>query len=156
MSTILCTHEVLRTTIAALRHGGEYGEERVALWISGASTRALTAIEEVYEPNQVAEFDYFRLPSVAMRLLMKDLRSTRRRIAAQIHTHPRRAFHSDVDAEWAIIRHVGALSLVLPRFAKTTTPENFLTEVMTYEYSPTGEWVHCPNHGPDARVRIIA
>jgi hypothetical protein len=87
---------------------------------------------------------------------MDHLRSTRRRIVAQIHTHPGRAFHSEVDAEWAIVRHVGALSLVLPRFAVSTTPENFLDEVMTYEYSPAGDWDHCPNVGPGARVMVIA
>ena len=154
MSAIICKREVLQTTIAVLRRGGERGEERVALWLATAAPSKPASIVEVYEPDQVAEVDYFRLPPVSMRSLMDHLRSTRRRIVAQIHTHPGPAFHSEVDAEWAIVRHIGALSLVLPRFAVSTTPENFLEEVMTYEYSSGGDWNHCPNVGPDARIMV--
>lgn len=156
MSTVVCTPEALRKTIGALRRGGERGEERVMFWLSTAVVRTPAPIVEVYEPDQVAEVDYFRLPPASMQTLMNHLKSTRRRIVAQIHTHPGRAFHSDVDAKWAIVRHVGALSLVLPRFAVATTPENFLEEVMTYEYSPGGDWNHCPNVGASARVTVTA
>jgi hypothetical protein len=48
------------------------------------------------------------------------------------------------------------LSLVLPRFAIATTADNFLEEVMTYEYSPAGEWVHQPNVGHAARISVTA
>lgn len=156
MSVVICTLETLRATIDVLRRGGERGEERVALWLSTATPRTPAPIVEMYEPDQIAEVDYFRLPPATMRSLMNHLRATRRRIVAQIHTHPGRAYHSDVDAEWAIVRHVGALSLVLPRFAVTTTPENFLQQVMTYEYSPHGDWDHRPNVEPAARVLVTA
>ena len=156
MNAVICTRALLQTTIAVLRRGGERGEERVALWLSSAAHHKPAAIIEVYEPDQIAEVDYFRLPPVSMRSLLDHLRSTRRRIVAQIHTHPGRAFHSEVDAEWAIVRHVGALSLVLPYFAATTTFENFLEEVMTYEYSADGDWMHCPNGGLGARVKVTA
>lgn len=156
MSAVICTFETLRTTIDLLRRGGERGEERVALWLSTAIPRTPAPIVEIYEPDQTAEVDYFRLPPTTMRSLMDHLRATRRRIVAQIHTHPGRAYHSNVDAEWAIVRHVGALSLVLPRFAVTTTPANFLQQVMTYEYSSHGDWDYRPNVGPDARVLVTA
>lgn len=155
MSVITCTSEVLRATIDILRRGGSLREERVALLLASSSQRTPTPIVEVYEPDQETAIDYFRLPPAAMQALMQHLRQTRRRIAAQIHTHPGRAFHSEADAEWAIVRHVGALSLVLPHFAACTTPENFLEEVMTYEYGPTGVWELCPNHGLDARVQVV-
>ena len=154
MSGIVLSAVLLGETLDILHRGGERGEERVVLWLSTAAQRSPTPIVEVYEPDQVAAVDYFRLPSESMRALMGHLRSTRRRIVAQIHTHPGRAFHSDVDAEWAIVRHVGALSLVLPRFAATTTVDTFLDEVMTYAYMPDGEWRHHSNHGPDAKLRI--
>jgi hypothetical protein len=155
MSAIVCPRHILATTLAILRCGGERQQERVALWLSSAAPRSPAPIVEVYEPNQVADIDYFRLPPAAMRTLMDHLKSTRRRIVAQIHTHPGKAFHSDVDAEWAIIRHVGALSLVLPRFAVTTTPENFLEQVMTYTYTPRGDWEHCENAGPSRRIEVL-
>jgi proteasome lid subunit RPN8/RPN11 len=154
MTAIVLPPALLRETIDILRRGGLRQEERVALWLSTAAQRSPAPIVEVYEPAQIAAIDYFRLPPDSMRALMYHLRSTRRRIVAQIHTHPGRAFHSEVDAEWAIVRHVGALSLVLPRFAATTTAETFLDEVMTYAYTPEGEWRHHPNFGPEAQIRM--
>jgi hypothetical protein len=154
MSAIILPPALLRKTIGMLRRGGLRQEERVALWLSTAALRSPTSIVEVYEPDQIAAIDYFRLPPESMRALMGHLKATRRRIVAQIHTHPGRAFHSDVDAEWAIVRHVGALSLVLPRFAATTTVETFLDEVMTYAFTPEGEWRHHPNFGPEAKIMI--
>lgn len=152
--SITLPKSLLERTIQILQTGGQRREERVALWLASSASRPFAPVVEVYEPEQVADIDYFRLPPGAMRILMDHLRTTRRRIVAQIHTHPGRAFHSDVDAEWAIVRHVGALSLVLPRFATTTTPDTFLTEVMTYAYTAEGEWSLEANVGPDAPMRI--
>jgi len=154
MSAIVCTRQVLLDTIAILRRGGVRGEERVALWVASAALRSPAPIVEIYEPKQVAKVDYFQIPASSMRVLLEHLRSTRRRIVAQIHTHPGRAFHSDADAAWAIIRHVGSLSLVLPGFAAATTPESFLTEVMTYQFDADGRWAHRSNQGPDACVMV--
>lgn len=156
MKRIVCSLSIVRETIEILRTGGARSEERVALWLSGASSRAPATVLEVYEPDQIAEVDYFRLLPHSMRALMTHLASTRRRIVAQIHTHPGQAYHSDVDAEWAIVRHVGALSLVLPKFAANTTPANFLQQVKIYEYSVEGEWVLKPGAGPNAAMEISA
>jgi hypothetical protein len=154
MSGVSCSRETLASTLAILRHGGQRGEERVALWLSSAAPRAPAPILEVYEPSQTAKADRFYLPTSSMRVLLAHLRVSRLRIVAQIHTHPGRAFHSDIDAEWAIIRHCGALSLVLPNFAATTTPENFLSQVATYERSESGEWERRSNRGPSSRIQV--
>jgi hypothetical protein len=45
---------------------------------------------------------------------------------------------------------------VLPRFAATTTTENFLEEVMAYEFSREGDWHLRPNVGSGARVAVTA
>lgn len=156
MKRVICSLRLITETLEILRSGGARGEERVALWLSGASPKAPATVLEAYEPDQVAEVDYFRLPPNSMRALMAHLAATRRRIVAQIHTHPGRAYHSDVDAEWAIVRHVGALSLVLPTFASTTTSANFLKQVKIYEYSAEGEWVLKPRDGPHAAMEILA
>jgi len=156
VTTVLCTEKILVDTIEVLRRGGRRGEERAALWLSSATLRRPAPVIEVYEPDQVAQADYFRLPPQSMCALMRHLGATRSRIVAQIHTHPGRAYHSDVDAEWAIIRHVGALSLVIPRFAKTTTVSSFLKQAMTYEFSLDAEWLWCPNGGPEARIKVTA
>jgi len=99
--------------------------------------------------------DFFHLPPESMRALMVKLRASRLKVAAQIHTHPAEAFHSKADARWAIVKHVGALSLVLPEFAASTTPTNFLDQVKTYAFSPAGDWLLIPNRGAAARLEIV-
>lgn len=153
MTRIVCPRAILFETIARLRNGG-LRNERVVLWLGKASAAPPEPVAEVYEPEQITAIDYFRLPPPSMRALMAHLRTRRLKILAQLHTHPGRAYHSEVDDEWAIVRHVGALSLVLPRFAAATTVENFLVQAMTYELSSANEWLHVPNHGPSGRIEI--
>jgi hypothetical protein len=156
MTIALCDPQVLDATIAALQRGARRGQERAVLWLARSGARDPVPILEVYEPEQTASVDRFHLPPASIAALMRHLGATRRRIVAQVHSHPGRAFHSDVDAEWAVVRHVGALSLVLPRFARTTTVANFLERAMTYELSADAAWVWRANCGPDARIRVTA
>jgi proteasome lid subunit RPN8/RPN11 len=150
MTPLVLPIPILHQTLALLRDGGRLRNERVALWLAPAT--GATALKEVYEPQQVTSPDYFHLPSESLRALMARLKKGRLKVAAQIHTHPDEAFHSRADARWAIVRHVGALSLVLPRFAATATVATFFEEVKTYELSENGGWVLMPNRGPDARL----
>jgi proteasome lid subunit RPN8/RPN11 len=155
MTLISCTSDTLHRTIAILRAGGERREERVVLWLAQRSALRLPApIVEVYEPEQITAVDFFKLPAESLRALMTHLSEKRLRIAAQVHSHPGEAYHSRADDEWAIVRHVGALSLVLPRFAATITPENFLDQAVTYELSAENRWFQVPNTGPDGRIGV--
>jgi hypothetical protein len=150
MTPLVLPIPVLDQTLGLLRDGGRLRNERVALWLAPAT--GATALKEVYEPQQETARDYFRLPPESLRALMARLKAGRLKVGAQIHTHPDEAFHSKADARWAIVRHVGALSLVLPRFAATATIATFLEEVKAYELSEAGEWMLTPNRGPDARL----
>lgn len=152
-STILPT-AILQDTLTRLREGGRRRHERVVLWLAPAAGGAATTIQEAYEPQQETAKDAFYLPPHSLQALMERLHRGRLRVVGQIHTHPKAAFHSKADAEWAIVRHVGALSLVLPRFAATTTVANFLDEVKTYQLSETRLWTLTPNLGPLAPIVI--
>lgn len=143
---------LIEETIAKLQMGGRRNEERAVLWLARHTTGNVL---EVYEPEQITDIDYFRLPPSSMQALLGYLRMRRLCIAAQVHTHPGRAFHSKADNEWAFVRHEGALSLVLPRFASTTTTGNFLQQVMTYQLSPANTWDWIPNLGPEAELEIL-
>lgn len=154
MSVLTLPIPILADTLARLRDGGRLRHERAALWLASALPGGTGSVREVYEPQQETAKDYFHLPPESLQALMARLRASRLKVAAQIHTHPGEAFHSDADAKWAIVRHVGALSLVLPRFAATTTVANFLEEVMIYQLSEANEWKLTPNWGPEARLVI--
>lgn len=122
-------------TIEVLQEGCKQECETVVFWLGKGDV-----VDEVYRPEQSVAVDYFHLPGSSMRALMDYLKKDRRRILAQVHSHPGQAFHSKADDKWAVIRHQGALSLVLPTFASKTTVQNFFEQSATYTLSAEDEW----------------
>jgi len=113
--------------------------ECVLLWLAARDGPDLT-VREVYRPAQRASEDSFEIPRDSMAAVMTRLRTQSLSIAAQVHTHPDRAFHSAADERWAIVRHVGALSVVIPDFARNTSPERFFERSAIFRYDDTGHW----------------
>lgn len=145
MSLLVIPSTVLEDTLRRLKAGGVAGEERMIAWLGRDAGTGAGRVRDAYEPEQHCRRDQFYIPPASMVALMLTLGRTRSKIVAQIHTHPGKAYHSEADAAWAIIRHRGALSLVLPQFATTTTVSSFLDEVKTYERAADGEWVLVSN-----------
>ena len=138
MKPICCSELILARTIQILQAAGRSGKERGVLWLSDLAKPG--TVVEAYEPIQRTTRLRFWLPPESMRVLMDHLRATRQMIAAQVHTHPARAFHSETDDNHAIVSHAGALSVVIPHFAKGVTIDNF-TEASNFFYLlPSGEW----------------
>lgn len=119
-------------------------KEKVLLWL-GKRTPNGFRVEEVFTPIQVTDRDYFIIPKEGMQQLMNKLRVSRRMIVAQIHTHPGSAYHSTADDTWAVVRHHGAYSLVLPTFASNTTFETFFTDVATFVLNEENNWIEVSN-----------
>lgn len=140
MSRIKVERTVVASTIERLQAGGRFGHERAVLWVGSGAHR----IDELYEPRQWTRADQFYLDRQSMKMLFAHLREKRLRVLAQVHSHPGRAFHSEADDEWAIVRHAGALSLVLPRFAREATVDNFLSLAATYVLSTRNDWEETP------------
>lgn len=136
MSRIKVGRSVVAATIERLQDGGRVGHERAVLWLGKGAER----IDELYEPRQQTRADQFYFDSQSMQMLFAHLREKRLRVLAQVHSHPGRAFHSEADNEWAIVRHAGALSLVLPQFALEATVDNFLNLAATYVLSTGNDW----------------
>ena len=156
MSTLSCSPTHLARTVDLLRRGGSPEAERVVLWLASTKPLRCSPVLEVYEPEQVTAKDFFYIPPVSMRHLMGHLRERKLKVVAQVHTHPGEAFHSEADDEWAIIRHRGALSLVLPRFAEGVTASTFLASAKAYELSSANEWVLVPSLGDNAPIEVIS
>lgn len=136
MSDLSIARALVEQTITVLQEGGERHCETVVFWLGKGNV-----VDEVYRPEQEVAVDYFHLSSGSMRSLMEYLKRDRRRILAQVHSHPEKAFHSKADDKWAVIRHEGALSLVLPRFAFATTSGNFLEQAATFSLSADDKWL---------------
>jgi proteasome lid subunit RPN8/RPN11 len=137
---VICTVDQIRQTLEHLRHAGRRSVECVVLWL-GRRSGANIQVVDVYRPVQTADEDMFHIPPEGMQALHKELRARRLMVAAQIHSHPERAFHSQADDRWAIIRHEGALSLVVPDFAAHTTGDTFRVDTKVFQFSGSARWV---------------
>ncbi len=118
--------------------------EKVLLWLGRKSEQGYV-VDEVFTPIQIADEDFFRIPEEGMDELMNKLRSERKMIVAQIHTHPREAFHSLADDTWAIVRHIGAYSLVVPNFCAATDVSNFHETIATFVLDEFNSWEETDN-----------
>lgn len=139
MTIVRINNAGIKRTLDFLKKAGIHRVECVVLLLAKSQGGALD-VQTVYLPQQIAEKDYFRIPEGSMKELMSYLRKYRLMVAAQVHTHPGSAFHSLADDTWAIIRHVGGLSLVLPRFAHTTTTESFIRDAAVFRLSEDNCW----------------
>ncbi len=140
---VTCTNAIVEVTLAWLREAGQKRRECVALWL-GRRGPATIDVADVYRPEQTADIDMFHIPPRGMTELHAVLRQRRLMVAAQVHSHPAEAFHSKADDRWAIVRHEGALSLVVPHFAIKTTTQNFLSHTKVYRFTATSRWEEIP------------
>jgi len=127
----------IRETINLLRLAQD--RECVLLWL-GRREAGVQRVMEIYRPIQQASADYFEIPRNGMVELMDRLCARGLYVVSQVHTHPEEAFHSRADDRWAIVRHKGALSVVLPWFALTTTLENFLDIAAVFQLDASNTW----------------
>jgi proteasome lid subunit RPN8/RPN11 len=141
----------IAATIALLREAGR--QECILLWL-GRREHGLQRIIDVYKPVQEADRDYFEIPRQGMAVLMERLRTQGLYVVSQVHTHPELAFHSRADDKWAIVRHAGALSIVLPFFAESTTIENFLQEAAVFQLDSHNRWNEVVSEGVQEQLRI--
>lgn len=145
--------DALNLTISSMRAAGGRRSEGVVLWL-GRNEGNTLSICEVYVPDYLAASDFFYIPPPAMSELLGHLGHTETMIAAQVHSHPKDAFHSEADGRWAIVRHEGALSLVLPRFAVDTTAANFMDRVAAFRLNASNAWTEIPRFDLDSIMEV--
>lgn len=129
---------ILSSTLKEIKLAGELNHERLVLWLSGKNCD--TEVAEVFVPQQINESDYFYLPEESMSDILRYLRQNSLKILAQVHSHPKIAFHSGADSKWAIIRQVGAMSFVVPYFGAETEENNFFEDVALFRLTENNEW----------------
>lgn len=155
MILLHCPYKVVADSLNLLRLGGDRGEERAVVWLGRHTHVTPTNVMEVYEPQQITAEDFFTIPPHGMQALQSHLRLRRLRVVAQLHTHPGKAFHSRADDRWAFVRHEGAFSLVLPYFAVSTTPENFVEQVKIFRLNASNYWAEVKNVIDEPALRIV-
>lgn len=139
MKSMIINENLIAQTLEHLQNDGRRGVKGVVLWLAMSDSDQIR-ISEVYRPEQEASWGNFRIPRHSIAALLRHLRATGSNIGAQVHSHPEEAFHSPIDDEWAIVRHTGALSLVLPDYALRTSHDTFAAHAAVYELSAANTW----------------
>lgn len=140
-----CPTSVVAMTLTHLRASGARECECVVLWLGRRTDDGHIVVKHAYRPLHRARADVFHIPPEGMAALHAELRRGRLMVAAQVHSHPGEAFHSIADDRWAVIRHEGALSLVVPNFAARTRADNFLEQTKVFRFSNAAEWLEVPH-----------
>lgn len=154
MTAVICATKHVARTISRLQASGRRKREGIVLWLGQHCDHAIT-VQEVYEPVHEAASDYFRIPPVAMEMLKSHLRTSRSLVAAQVHSHPRQAFHSAADDLWALVRHEGALSLVAPHFCQFVTPGTFLEDMAVFQLAADNRWEELNGAAKSVACQIV-
>ncbi len=136
MNKIIISRSLLETTLQSLRESDD--REKMILWF-GRRTDEIK-IEKIFAPLQRSTAFSLTIDEIGVADVIREIKETGCITAAQIHTHPHEAFHSHADDALAILSHEGALSLVLPEFAQSTTTENFFKQVAAFSIVD-GKWL---------------
>lgn len=150
---VTCSLPLVEKTLLQLRDAGQHRCECVILWLGRRNGNYIDVVD-AYRPEQIAREDMFQIPRASMNTLYAELRKRRLMVAAQVHSHPMEAFHSRTDDRWAIIRHEGALSLVVPYFAGGTTAANFLGQTKIYQFSDEARWTEVPRENVHSWLQL--
>lgn len=119
--------DLLPATFEALRQCGECCRECVVFWTGPANTPAL--VDDVVQPLHTSGCDWYEIDEAWLNSFYLDLRSDRRSLRAQIHTHPGAdTHHSPTDDDYPVAPHTGFISVVLPRFAHYLVAPSHLQE----------------------------
>ena len=146
------SREHLRETIYILQHAGLKRHEGIVLWFAHKNGQVCRC----FEPLHRAKLDMFHIPRQGIEQILKICRVEGVRLVAQVHSHPREAFHSLADDRWAIPRQVGALSIVLPYFAAGISEETFFDRAAVFTLSKTSSWDQVNNTSVSELIEVTA
>jgi hypothetical protein len=107
---------VWASSLSTLREcGGRNQRECVVFWLE--LTNKPGSIVAAVHPAHTATVGHYEVDQQWLHECWVQLRERHRSIAAQVHIHAGRAFHSFSDDEGPVVHVPGFLSLVLPSFA---------------------------------------
>ena len=134
---------VLRDTLEFLRNVGRDGFEGFVLWGGRRISQDRFVFCSALIPKQHAMRTESGLLVVVEGLALfevnRQLHSRGEILAAQVHSHPTRAYHSSTDDEFPMVTLLGALSIVVPDFAENA-PED-IEKWACYRLSRAAKWV---------------
>lgn len=118
---VIVRRATINEMLGTMREFGSHGWELLVLWLGRIEPMEGTArVVQAFVPKQkpITGEDgvgYF-VGGETLFQLNRDLSETGLRLIAQVHSHPREAYHSEADDRYAIVTAEGGLSLVVPNF----------------------------------------
>jgi proteasome lid subunit RPN8/RPN11 len=154
MNTLHCPSSIVEATLGILKGAGKSKRERGVFWL--ANRHRPEVVVEAYEPIQETSRVLFWLPPESVRAMMQYLKEHQLIAVGQVHSHPGEAFHSETDDKCSLIGKVGAISVVVPNFAKGITLRNFVSKAAFFYLVPSGDWALATPAQVKQHVRIQA
>lgn len=153
VTTFIIARPVIEETIAFLRHVGEMAAEGFVLWGGTVEDEGVMRFSRAVIPEQQA----LRTPDGLLVLVEGDalfranklLHEGGMILGGQVHTHPTSAYHSDTDDHYPLVTLLGALSLVIPNFARNAPDD--VSEWAWYRLRGYGRWCRL---GEETKVRF--
>lgn len=111
---------IVDQTVRFMQNQGRQLCEGVVLWAveSKAPRRVVEAIIPDQEPVPANQGACVVLPLPFRERLTREMYARGMQVVAQVHSHPGDAFHSETDDRYPVIHHRGAISIVVPHFAR--------------------------------------
>ncbi len=144
--------EIVKPTLQILEDAGSQGQEAFVLW-GGQQVGDLLRFSTAIRPRQMARATkdglLVTVDGQALFEVNKTLYERGEVLAAQVHSHPSRAFHSSTDDHYPLVTLVGALSLVIPDFARFGRGDN--ARWAWYRLEDLGRWTKVE---PDGLIEL--
>ena len=135
--------DVRENTERSLRAAGRDGYELFVLW-SGRITDDRFAVMAAHVPKQTSSKTrdglLVTVEGEALHRMNVWLYEHEQMLGAQVHAHPRKAFHSETDDTYPIVTALGGLSLVAANFCRRGLPHR---SSAAYRLTPEG-WTETP------------
>jgi hypothetical protein len=158
MSVPIVTHvvpqRVLDDSRTFLYSVGLQGCEGTGLWIGVPSGNAVNIVR-FFAPEQIATKTAYGVAVDLTRrahLTLTDNLQDGEQFYVRIHSHPGRAYHSQRDDENPILTHKGALSIVVPNFARQ---QIILAQCAIYRLEHGRGWMQLDNQDIAQTFKVV-
>jgi hypothetical protein len=145
---------VQQETVAHLRASGKDGSEGLVVWSGFQFQTKDCKVSTAVIPKGLVfrHYSNLRFSDEALESIADEILSRGEKLIAQVHTHPRKAFHSIIDDRYPIIHRQGFLSIVLPYFARDGFSK--LDGIRIYEYAGNNTWYEFDQKGVRGSLKI--
>jgi len=132
---------VLASTRMLLAESGSHGHEAAVVWLGEVETPTTARVVDVYRPHQIATSSAYGLSVEITEQGLTDLISALPDgifVLARLHTHgDTDTCHSELDDSNFLVGHIGAISVVVPGFARAAL---HLPSCSVHELRRDGSW----------------